>query len=480
MSLKILMVAAECFPYLKVGGLADVIGALPQALRKLGVDVRILLPGFQSVLRGLKEGECLREWPDLMGGGKARLLRGDGPQGLPMYVVDIPGFYDGLEGPYLDRPVLARRFAALSWVAAAVAREGDGAGWKPDLLHAHDWPAGLAPAYLALAPGPRVPSLMTIHNLAYQGAFPAAAAAEVWLPPEAFAMEGAELNGNLSFLKAGLYYANKISTVSPTYSREIRTDSGGRGLGGLLAWRHQDLSGILNGVDQGLWNPARSPHVRFPFDLEHLPPRAGNKAALQEELGLQKDPDAPLLGVVSRMEVIKGLDLMLANLKRWIEAGGQFVALGSGEPSLEAAFRKTAEAHPGRVGIRIGYDEPLAHRMFAGVDLFAVPSRSEPCGLTQMYALRYGAVPLVRNTGGLADTVVDATEANLKAGTATGIVFENADASAVGEALVRAHTLYQNRQAWEQVQHEGMAQDFGWEASARKYLELFESMMPFT
>lgn len=321
---------------------------------------------------------------------------------------------------------------------------------------------------------------MTIHNLAYQGAFSAATASNVWLPPQAFAMEGAELNGNLSFLKAGLFYANKLSTVSPTYAREIQTDSGGRGLGGLLAWRHQDLRGILNGVDQGLWNPARSPHLRFPFDLEHLHQRAGNKAALQEELGLQKDPDAPLLGVVSRMEVIKGLDLLLANLESWIEAGGQFVALGSGEPSLEAAFRKRAEAHPGRVGIRIGYDEPLAHRMFAGVDLFAVPSRSEPCGLTQMYALRYGAVPLVRNTGGLADTVVDATEAYLKAGTATGIVFENADATALGEALVRAHTLYQNRPAWEQVQHEGMAQDFGWEASARKYLELFESMLLFT
>lgn len=477
MSLKVLSVAAECFPFVKAGGLADVLGALPSALRRLGVDARVLLPGFEGVLKGLKSWECLREWPDLMGGGKGRLLRASGPEGAPIYALEIPGFFEGLPHPYEPRPDLARRFGALSWVGAEIAKEGDGAGWKPDILHAHDWPAALAPAYLAFAPGPRVPSLMTIHNLAYQGFFSPSVVPEVWLPAEAYGMEGAELNGRLSFLKAGLHFATKLSTVSPTYAQEIQTPAGGCGLEGLLSWRSRDLVGILNGVDQEHWDPARSPHLRVPYDLDHLNRRCANKAALQEELGLEQDPGRPILGVVSRMEELKGLDLLLSDLDSWLDSGGQLAVLGSGNPGMEEAFHFAILANPGRVAGKIGYDESLAHRIFAGVDLFAVPSRLEPCGLTQLYALRYGAPPLVRRTGGLADTVVDATPANLAAGTATGFVFDAPEAPALGEALRRGRELFRDKQAWERLQRRGMALDFGWEASARRYLELFESML---
>lgn len=477
MSLRVLLAAPECFPYVKVGGLGDVLGALPQALRGLGVDARVLLPGLDAVLNGLGPGTCLRTWPDLLGGGEARLLRAQDGAGLTFYLLDQPAFFRGLTGPYEDGPDLPRRFAALAWAAAAVAREGDGGGWHPDALHAHDWTVGLAPAYLAFAPGPRVPSLMTIHNLAFQGRFDPALRAELWLPPEAYALEGAEFHGTLSFLKAGLHYATRLSTVSPTYAREIQAPGGGFGLEGLLAWRGHDLTGILNGVDRALWNPATDPHLATRYEASSLPSRATNKTALQAELGLAPEPGATLLGVVSRLDPHKGLDLLLACLDGWVASGGQLALLGSGDSGLEAGFRDAAARHPGRVGMGQGYNEGLAHRIFAGADLVAVPSRMEPCGLTQLYALRYGAVPVVRRTGGLADTVVDATPEALDAGTATGFGFDAPEPWALEQALCRAQALFADVESWAALQRTGMAQDFGWEASAKQYAALYRKLI---
>jgi starch synthase len=470
-ALRVLAVAAECFPLVKVGGLADVVGALPRALGALGVEVRVLLPGLEGVLRGGQGWEALRTWPNFMGGGEARLLRGAGPGGLCLYALETP-YFTGLAHPYADRPTLAHGFAALSRVAALVAREGDGAGWRPNLLHLHDWPAGLAPAYLTHTPGLPVPSVMTLHNLAYRGDFPPELLRELELPSEAYALDGVEFHGRLSFLKAGLFYATRLTTVSPTYAREIQQPGGGGGLEGLLAWRGAHLQGILNGVDTEVWDPARDPHLTAPFSDATLPRRSANTVALRAELGLDAESGAPLLGVVSRLDGLKGLDLLLDALNGWLGQGGQLALLGSGEPALESAFGAAAAAHPGRVAVRLGFNEGLAHRFFAGADLLAIPSRAEPCGLTQMYAQRYGALPVARRTGGLADTVVD-----LEAGaSATGFLFEEPTAAALGAALGRARALFDDREGWQRLQRQALAQDFGWAASARSYRDLFQSL----
>jgi len=472
--MRILAVAAELYPYVKVGGLGDVMAALPKALRRLGADARLILPGYPEIRAVQPGARPVWSHPDLMGQREARVLLGEAEGGVPLYILESPGLFKEDGGPYGDWKRAHLRFSALSWAAADLARKGDGSGWKPDILHAHDWPAGLAPAYLALGAGPRPRTLMTIHNIAYQGSFPPSVLNEVWLPPEAYAVEGAELNGSLSFLKAGLHYADRIGTVSPTYAEEIQLPIGGRGLEGLLAWRRESLSGILNGIDTEIWDPDQDPHLVLPFSREALEHRSLGKTALQMELGLDEEPAAPLFGVVSRLEGIKGLDLLLPILPELVAQGAQFALLGSGDPALEAAFRAQAEAFPGRVAVRIGYDEGLAHRLYAGVDAFAVPSRSEPCGLTQMYALRYGALPVVRRTGGLADTVFDAEDLDW----GNGFVFELEDSAELAEALFRACDLYRySPGTWRDLQLRAMGIDHGWEVSAGKYLALFESML---
>ncbi|MBI4911360.1 MAG: glycogen synthase GlgA [Acidobacteria bacterium] len=472
--MRILAVAAELFPYLKVGGLADVMAALPKALRRLGADARVMLPAFPEIRAALPGARPVWSHPDLLRRGPATVLLGETGDGVPLYALECPELFGEDGGPYGDWPRAHLRYGALGWAAAALARDGDGDGWTADILHAHDWPAGLAPAYLALAGGPRPRTLMTIHNIAYQGAFPPAVLGELWLPPEAYAVDGAEFNGSLSFLKAGLHYADRLGTVSPTYAEEIQHPAVGRGLEGLLAWRRGQLAGILNGVDTDLWDPATDPHLILPFDASTLSRRGLGKAALQMELGLQEDPIAPLFGVVSRLEEIKGLDLLLPNLEALLGQGAQFALLGSGDPVLEEAFRAAAKAHPGRVAARIGYDEGLAHRMFAGLDVLVVPSRSEPCGLTQMYALRYGCLPLVRETGGLADTVVDAADP-LRG---NGWLFGPEDPWELGLALARACQFYrEDPAAWTALQRRAMAADHGWDNSARRYLDLFRSLV---
>lgn len=474
--MRVLFVASELFPYVKTGGLGDVIAALPPAMRSLGADVRVLLPAYPAVRAAVEVLGEAAAFPDLMGGGPARILRAEAP-GLPLYLLDQPAFFDRPGGPYAFPEDQARRFAGLAWAAAHLGRAGDHEGWRPSVLHGHDWQAGLLPAYVAYGEGPRAATVMTIHNIAFQGRFSGAILPEVWLPRHAFTPEGVEYHGDVCFLKAGLRLADRITTVSPTYAREIQ-QAGGHGLEGLLAHRHQDLSGILNGVDRAVWNPAKDPHLLSRFDVRHPARRTPNRADFQQRMGLEEDPGAALFTAVSRLDPLKGLDLVLDNVDHLVNRGAQLALIGSGEPQAEAAFRQAAQRHPGRVAVFIGYDEALARRAFAAADVVLVPSRQEPCGLTQLYAMAYGALPLVRRTGGLADTVVGATPATLAAGTATGFQFDVANGLALGEAINQAIDLLGDPAAWRKLQRRAMLQEFGWEGPARAYLELYGTIAP--
>jgi starch synthase len=471
--MRILHVATEIFPYVKVGGLADVLAALPAAQRTLGADARVLLPGFPALLQGIAQLAPAGDLPDLMGLGPARFLLGRSATGVPVYLLDCPALFDRPGGPYEESGDSHLKFGALAWAAARLARSGD---WRPDVVQAHDWQAGLVPAHLALAGGPK--TVMTIHNIAYQGIYPAAALASLGLPAACFHPGGAEFYGQINFLKAGLAYADRITTVSPTYAGEIQRPEGGAGLEGLLAHRAKDLSGILNGVDYTVWNPATTPHLEVHYDAKRLSARKVNKNLLQRAVGLDEAPDVPLFAVVSRLAGQKGLDLVLENVAYLIQLSAQLLVLGTGDPELEAGFKAAAAAHPGHVAAWLGFDEGMAHRILAGADVVLVPSRQEPCGLTQLYALRYGALPLVRRTGGLADTVVDANAQSMMDSTATGFVFKEPNSWILGETIGRACQLYrQDPKAWGQVQRRAMAQDFGWAAAAKDYLELYRHLL---
>lgn len=472
--MRVLFVASELFPYVKTGGLGDVMAALPRAMRARGADVRMLVPAYLAVRNAVEiQGEAAA-FPDLMGGGPARLLRAEAP-GLPLYLLDQPAFFDRPGGPYDHPQDLARRFAGLAWAAAHLGRTGDDRGWRPLILHGHDWPTGLMPAYVAYGDGPRPGTVMTIHNIAFQGRFPGSMLYDLQLPRHAFSPQGVEFHGDIGFLKAGLQLADRLSTVSPTYAGEIQ-HAGGHGLEGLLAHRHESLRGILNGVDREVWNPARDPHILRRYDLRHPSRRGPNRPDFQQRMGLQEDPDAPIFVTVSRLDPLKGLDLVLDNVDHLVASGAQLAVLGTGDFKAEAAFRQMAQRHPGRVAVFLSYNEPLAHQAFAAADVVMVPSRQEPCGLTQLYAQAYGALPLVRRTGGLADTVVGVTPETLADGTATGIVFDQANGWALGEAINRAVALFQDPAVWRQVQRRGMLTEFGWEGPARAYLDLYATI----
>ncbi len=472
--MSILFVGSELFPYVKTGGLGDVMAALPRAMRALGADVRLLVPAYPSIRSAVEVLGEAAALPDLMGGGPARVLRAEAP-GLPLYLLDQPAFFDRSGGPYGHPEDLARRFAALAWAAAHLGRRGDADGWRPDVLHGHDWQSGLMPAYVAYGDGPRPATVMTIHNIAFQGRFPPSMLSELWLPRYAFTPEGVEFHGDICYLKAGLKLADRLSTVSPTYAREIQ-QAGGHGLEGLLRHRNASLRGIINGVDRNVWNPAKDPTLVSRYDLKHPARRWPNRPDFQRRMGLHEDPDAPIFAAVSRLDPLKGLDLVLDNVDHLVSRGAQLAVLGTGDPHAEGAFRQAAQRHPGRVAVFIGYDEALAHRAFSAADVFLVPSRQEPCGLTQLYAQAYGALPLVRRTGGLADTVVGVSPDTLADGTATGFTFDTASGWALGEAVNRALTLFQDPAAWRQVQRRGMMTEFGWEGPARAYLDLYATI----
>lgn len=473
--MRVLHSSMEAFPYVKVGGLSDVLGALPPALRRSGVDARLLLPGFEGVLEGVKRLEEIRRFEHgLPGASTARLLAGSTDRDVPLYVLDIPELYLRSRDPYADFGDSHVKAAALSRAAAEIARGGDGQGFRPDILHCHDWQTGLAPAYLHFT-GSRVPSVMTIHNLAYQGIYPSALLPSLWLPWAALRPDEVEFWGQVNLLKAGLVYASLLSTVSPTYAREIQRPENAHSLEGILRARSHQLRGILNGIDAAVWDPAKTLHLESQYDSSRFARRAPNKAALQRELGIEADPKRPLFGVVSRLNTLKGLDLLAQNIDHLVGYGGSLVVVGRGDPDLENAFRYAASRHRGRVAVHVAYDEGMAHRVFAGADYTVVPSRMEPCGLVQMYAMRYGSVPLVRYTGGLADTVSDVSTGPR----ATGITFDAAEGFSLGAAISRAIDLFRDDpDRFKELQLEGMRKDFGWDAAARQYLEMYSELMP--
>jgi starch synthase len=478
--MRVLHVASEVYPLIKTGGLADVAAALPAALLQIGVDARILVPGYPAVLEKMADLRHVRTLADPWTSGGTALMLGRTPDGVACYVVDAPEMYGRPGNPYLgpdgkDWPDNHFRFALLSWVAAWFAGADGGWRWRPDVVHGHDWQAGLASAYLTLGGGPRPATILTIHNIAYQGLFPASLLGPLQLPASSFAVDGVEYYDQIGFLKAGLFYSDRISTVSPTYAQEIQAPDGGYGLHGLLASRAGDLWGILNGVDYDVWSPDTDTSIVQRYDADNLDAKAANKAALQEEFGLEQRAEAPLFGVVSRLTPMKGFDLLLSAIPPLVEEGAQFALLGSGEGWLEEGFRALAEQFPGQVGVFLGYDEPLSHRVQAGSDVILLPSRSEPCGLIQLYGLRYGTLPLVRRAGGLADTVADAQDSAIDRGEATGFVFDNASVDELLSACRRALALWRDPARWRSVQRAAMAKDFSWEASARRYLDMYRS-----
>ena len=474
--MRVLYVSTEVHPALKTGGLADVNAALPAALIGLGVDVRLLLPGFPALLAAAEH----LDWGIALGpafGAPAVQLRRGLLRGVPVWLIDAPALYQRPGNPYTDArgrdwPDNHLRFALLGQVAA---RFADGAfeGWRPDIVHAHDWHAGLAPAYLAARGGAVPGSVFTVHNLAYQGQFPAASFADLQLPAHFFSLQGIEFYGAVNFMKAGLHYADRITTVSPTYAQEIQTAEQGFGMEGLLRARAGALSGILNGVDQSEWNPAIDTQIAANYDIDNLAGKSTCRQALREALGLDPDADGPLVAVVSRLTTQKGLDLLIGSLPVLLAAGGQLALLGTGDADLEQAFLKAAAANPRQVAVRIGYDEALAHRMIAGADVIAVPSRFEPCGLTQMYGLAYGTLPMVRRVGGLADTVRDAEDAG-----GNGFVFDEASVNDLSDGLRRVATLWRDRDAWSRLRHRAMRANNGWAPVAGRYLDLYRDLRP--
>ena len=477
--LRVLGVASEMFPLLKTGGLADVVGALPAALAPLGVDLRTLLPGHPSVTEALQDVQELCRWPDWFG-GPARLLAAR-HGALKLLVLDAPHLYMRHGNPYLDatgrdwadNPV---RYAALAHAAARIAW-GEVPDFVPDVLHVHDWQAALTPAYLHyLGAGQRQPAtVLTLHNLAFQGQFKADVWSRLGLPAEAFAMQGLEYHGDVGFLKAGIHFADAITTVSPSYAREILTLSGGMGLDPMLRWRESAVSGIVNGIDTDVWNPASDAHLANPYSADNLPARLPNKRALEARFGLPAD-DSPLLCMVSRLTAQKGIDLVAASLDAMVACGARLVVLGNGDAALEDALRGGARRHPERVAVHIGYDEGLSHLMQGGSDAILVPSRFEPCGLTQLYGLRYGCVPVVARVGGLADTVIDANDAALKAGVATGLQFSDISAEGLLAVVRKAVQLYRQPELWQRMQRSGMRSDVGWQASAAEYAALYRRL----
>ncbi|SMB81740.1 starch synthase [Pasteurella testudinis DSM 23072] len=476
--MKVLHVCAELYPLLKTGGLADVTGALPFAQQQNGDDVRVLLPAFPAVVNGLPLSAVVGVFDTFAG---SVTLRYTEYQGLGIYLIDAPHLYQREGNPYHDQwyndyADNYLRFALLGWFGAELGAGLD-SWWKADVVHAHDWHAGLACAYLQ-AKGRPAKSVFTIHNLAYQGQFNYRHMFEIGLPPEMFAVDGVELNGQISYLKAGLYYADHVTAVSPTYAQEITTAEYAYGLQGLLTTlqQQQKLSGVLNGVDYQIWNPELDGHLPATYKLKGMTGKSKCKLELQQAFGLPQDKNALLFVMVTRLTAQKGVDLLLQALPQVLKEGVQFILLGSGDSQYEQAFSQLELQYPQQVSVEIGYNEKLSHLIIAGGDVILVPSRFEPCGLTQLYGLKYGTLPLVRATGGLADTVVDSRKENLKDRTATGFVFNNANVEQLVAAFERAEVLWRAKPQWYKVRINAMEADFSWRLAAEKYSVIYQSL----
>jgi starch synthase len=476
--MKVLFVASECAPFVKTGGLADVIGAVPKVLAAQGAEARVMLPAYPALRETALSGNTVWQ-SDALLGGPAR-LQAVRAEGIDLLLLDAPHLFDRPGNIYLnangeDWPDNALRFGALSQVAAVVAVDGV-PGWQPDVVHAHDWQAGLVPAYLKQIGKPAPPCVLTIHNIAFQGLFDPAIMPVLGLSSALYTSEGIEYFGSISFLKAGIVFSEKITTVSPTYARELMLPEFGMGLEGLLRARQSDLSGILNGIDLEVWNPETDAALEQPYSLRKLKAKSVNRAQVMSRFGLEPTEDAPLFCVISRLTTQKGLDLLLEALPTLVGRGARLAVLGSGEKGLEAGFVAAAHRYAGSVGVIIGYDEPLSHLMQGGSDAILIPSRFEPCGLTQLYGLRYGTVPVVARTGGLADTVIDANEAALAANCATGVQFSPVTTPALEQAILRTCDLFAQPKLWAGMVRRAMKHPVGWDISARAYAGIYQSV----
>lgn len=468
MTLRALYATAELYPYVKTGGLGDVAAGLPPALKGIGVDIRYLLPGYSAVLDALQDTVVIHHFDGRFGLHEAALLRGLLPNGLVAYVLDAPAYYER-PNPYItesgqDWPDNHLRFGAFCHVAAHM--DTYDRWWKPDIIHGHDWHCGLIPAYLAQRDDHHPACMMTIHNIAYQGIFPADYAPALQIPPQMITAEGCEFYGQISFLKSAIQYAQAITTVSPTYAREILDPQFGCALEGALHSRAHNLHGIINGIDHSIWSPDHDSAIASPYTPQRLSAKTPNKRALLKEFGLKGPQKNMLCGVVSRLTPQKGMDALIDALPDYLEQGVNVVILGTGDKEIEKALADLAERYPKHLGLHIGYDEAMAHRIIAGADVMLMPSAFEPCGLVQLYALRYGTLPLVQATGGLADTVQDSV---------TGFSYQGG-AAELSAALARALLAWDDKKQWKKYQQAAMAQDWSWEHAARDYLSIYEKI----
>jgi starch synthase len=479
MQMRVLYITSEVFPFAKTGGLADVSASLPVALREFGVDTRLLVPGYRQALEAARNLREVCRLGDPLNCGQVRLLESHLPHSdVPVWFVDCPTLYDRPGGLYqaedgTEWPDNALRFALLNHVAAGIANE-PGRLWRPDLIHCNDWHAGLVPMLLTGRTNPRPATLFTIHNLAYQGLFPAETISNLDLPSGA--LEAMEFYGRASFLKAGISLADAVTTVSPTYAKEILTEEYGCGLHGLLREKCDRLTGILNGIDYRVWDPSTDPHIACNYSPRSFAAKAKCKRAVQSELGLNVDAVAPLVAFMSRLVHQKMPDTVLETVPALIEEGMQFVLVAEGDDGYQQGFRELAARYPGQVAVEIGYREDLGHRVLAGADMLLHPSRFEPCGLVPIYAMRYGTIPLVRQSGGMADTVADATAETMRQGSATGFAFQNPSAEELTACMRRAISVYEQPIAWRRLQASAMRQDFSWQRSAEAYANLYRSL----
>ena len=475
---KILFVTSEAHPLIKTGGLADVCGSLPKALTELSQDIRLILPNYQA----LKASENVKFLTSVrIDNRNINILETLMPDSqVIVWLVDYPAYYNYPGNPYVDEQGEpwsnnAERFGLFCRIVTEVAMNRINQDWQPDVVHCNDWQSGLVPAFLSLEEG-RPSTVFTIHNMAYQGLFPLTSALVLNLPGQLWHPAGLEFHGMLSFIKGGLVYADYITTVSPTYALEIQTAEFGYGLEGLLEHRKEFLGGIINGIDLDQWDPEKDPNIFQCYSAKTLGKKLLNKTALQAKLGLPIEEHIPIFGLIGRLVEQKGIDLLLDCFSEMITMKLQFVLLGSGDKVFEKQLQEFAELYPDKIAIKIGYDEALAHLIEAGADAFLMPSRFEPCGLNQMYSQRYGTVPIVRKTGGLADTVIDALPETLGNQTATGIVFNEASPSALLEAIKRTLILYSMPDSWKKIQVNAMGKDFSWQRSAKQYLELYQKL----
>lgn len=482
--LRMLFVASEIYPLAKTGGLADVCASLPPQLARQGIDIRLLMPGYTGAMKQIFAPQVVADLGEVLPGAPVRLVAGWTPDsGLPIWLIDCPSLFQRPGTVYQDPDGRdwednALRFGVLSHVAARLGMGRAGLGWRPDIVHAHDWHTGLVPLLLAQETSAQRPrTVFTIHNAAFQGCFPLESAEQLGLPAAALGSDGIEFYGRVSFLKAGALYADKVTTVSPTYAREIRTPEYGYGLEGVYQSRGRDLTGIMNGIDSTLWDPATDPYLPRTYSPDNMEGKRVCKASLQHHAGLYIDSRAPLVAFVSRLTQQKMADTVLEQLPLILERDPrvQFVLHGRGEHDFEEGFRRLAGQYPGRLAVNIGYEESFAHRLQAGADILLHGSRFEPCGLTQLYAMRYGTIPVVSLVGGLADSVVDAALSD-----ATGFVFEEASGASMHDALRRSFELYYcgSLENWNAIQARAMNKDFSWTRSAAKYLQLYAELVP--